>query len=278
MTSEIQETNRGFRYMTQLKLKVVTILVFVVGLFFILMGTEIMARQTIYHPDAVITVHNDTTDKNTQAYAVGKMQIYIDQTYRMEMPLWSLYVKTQGLSYNPSFNAIKDEGNSELSMLNSGENNNPNPFIMKLKIKNLDRNPIYLNAANFKIRDVHGNVFYPVMNWQHVMAEAGMFSGVDEQTEIQSGKEKVLWLVYSTPTLDSSEGGTYQEYVQINYDSDSDLFATKVEFPFNYTEDFPIGNYEDESDKAYSFGLILILGWLAICGAGYFRLSKRIEE
>ena len=72
--------------MTKGKLRITMAIVTIVGLVIGLFAIELWSKSVIYRPDAVTTVHNMTTDKNTQAYLIGKMQVYIDKTYRMEMP------------------------------------------------------------------------------------------------------------------------------------------------------------------------------------------------
>ena len=261
------------------KIKVITFFVFLLGFFGILIGTDIYARSLPYHPDANMTIYNPNTDKLTQAYAVGKMQIYIDQTYRMEMPLWAYYVKAEGMrTNNGEFEEISDSGNEHLSMLRNNTNNDPNPFIMRLNIKNISDKTIAINANNFKITsNDRQTVYSPDENWQEIMNKAGMFAGVAPNNEIEPNEEKILWLVYSTPSQQQVAGAVYQEYVRLNYDSDSDLFATKVEFPFNYTVDFETGNFESERSNRYQVGLFVIFAWMAICGTAYFKISKRFE-
>lgn len=250
----------------------ITIAGIAIGLF----ATEIWSKSFIYHPDAVTTVHNDTTNKNTQAYAIGKMQVYIDQTYRMDMPLFQLFVNGEGMYNDPGFQAI-EAGNSLLSLNSNDPDINPNPFIMRLKIRNLSKDTININAQNFKIRDVSGNVIPPNNAWQEQLARAGIFSGAGTRTDIGAGEEKVLWLVYGTKTEEQKPGYLYQEYVRINYDSDIDWLATKVEFPFNYTADTPIGNYSTEYQYVYNIGFGFILVWIAFCGIIYYRKSQDFE-
>ena len=266
--------------MDKIKIRVITFCVFLICFFCILIGTDIYARSLPYHPDANMTVYNPTTDKITQAYAIGKMQVYIDQTYRMEMPLWAYYVKAEGTRHNngEDFNEISDSGNENLSMLRNDSSNDPNPFIMRLNIKNISEKPIAINANNFKITSHdREKVYSPDANWQEVMNKAGMFAGVAPNNEIAPNEEKILWLVYSTPSQQQVAGAVYQEYVRINYDSDSDIFATKVEFPFNYTVDFQTGNFESERDNRYQIGIFLIFAWIALCGTAYYKISKNYE-
>ena len=155
---------------------------------------HIYARSLPYHPDANITVYNPSTDKLTQAYSIGKMQVYIDQTYRMEMPLWAYYVKAEGMQKNNGeFNEISDSGNENLSMLRKDTNNDPNPFIMRLNIKNVSDKTIAINANNFKITsNDRQTVYSPDENWQEVMNKAGMFAGVAPNNEIEPNEEKIL--------------------------------------------------------------------------------------
>ena len=51
--------------MNRTKLKIITFLFFVIGTVVMLLGTEIYARMLPYHPDAVMTVYNENTHKNT---------------------------------------------------------------------------------------------------------------------------------------------------------------------------------------------------------------------
>ena len=258
--------------MTKRTFSIVMIVSFVIGVGIILFFTDLYAKQIPYRPDAVITIHNDTTGKNTQAYAIGKMQVYIDETYRMEMPLWALFVKAEGMKNNGGhFDEISDTGNEELSMVRDNPANDANPFIVKLKVKNISKAPISILASNFKIRQPDGTIYVPDMNWQSVLAKAGFFSGVDSQREIAPNEEKVLYLVYATPTGQQQAGNVYQEYIQINYDSDSDLFATKVAFPFNYTVDYEVGTFGMERKERFDAGIFALMAWLAICGAVYYR-------
>ena len=55
------------------------------------------------------------------------------------------------------------------------------------------------------------------------------------------------------------------------------MFATKVEFPFNYTVDFQTGNFEIERDNRYQIGIFLIFAWIALCGTAYYKISKNYE-
>lgn len=263
--------------MTKNMLRAVMAAVFFIGSLLMVVGVDLWTRTIVYNPDMVVTVHNDTTDKNTQAYGIGKMRVYIDQTYRMDMPLWEMFIKSEGMYNDPNFDAIQP-GMAELVLNHDDESINPNPFIMRLKIMNVSDENITINADNFMIRNVQGDIIKPNHAWQEVMAKANIFSGVLDKTEIKPDEEKVLWLVYGTKTQEQEAGYAYQEFVRINYDSDSDFFATKVEFPFNYTESTPIGNYTDTYDYMYLVGFLGILAWLGICGAVYYRKAKEMDE
>lgn len=267
--------------MSKSTFKIIMVVITIIGTLAVLAGIDIYSKTIIYHPDAVVTVRNSTTNKNTQAYAIGKMQIYIDQTYRMEMPLWAYWVREQGKMYDPDFDDIQDSGNENLSMQLNNPDNSPAPFILKLKIKNLDGESIYLNAENFKIRSIKNQIYSPNMAWQETLAHAGFFSGAGDQTELKPQQENTLWLVYGTPAPsieDEGEGTIYQEYVRINYDSTNDLLATKVEFPFNFTADYPIGNYEAEANFAYAQGTVAFLLWLALCGIIYYKGRNKFAK
>ena len=258
--------------------RICTFLVAVVGVMSILFASELWVKSNIFHPDAVTTVTNDTTNKHTQAYLIGKMQVYIDKTYRMDMPMWKLFVNGEGMSNRPdTFKAI-EAGDSELSLNKDNSEINENPFVMRLKVKNLSYAPMDLNAQNFKIRTMSGDVVAPNKAWQDKLAEAGFYAGAGDKTQLGPNEERILWLVYGTKTEYIEPGTVQQEYVRMNYDSDIDMLATKVEFPFNYTEDTIIGNFASEYQYRYNIGFAAALFWLAICGTVYYRKSKDFDE
>ena len=263
--------------MTKGKLRITMAIVTIVGLVIGLFAIELWSKSVIYRPDAVTTVHNMTTDKNTQAYLIGKMQVYIDKTYRMEMPLFQLFVKSEGIYNDPNFNEIQP-GESKLSLNKDDEFVDPNPFILRLKIRNLSDTPININCDNFKIHTFGDQLIRPNRAWQEVLAKAGFFAGALDKTMIEPDEEKILWLVYGTKTEDTTAGDTYQEYVHINYDSDIDMFATKIEFPFNFTSDTKIGNYNDETAYIYQSGIVGLLIWISLCIGVYYRKAKKIDE
>ena len=259
-------------------LKIYSLLFAIIGAFIILFCSEIWVKSNIYHPDAVTTVINDTTGKHTQAYLIGKMQVYIDKTYRMDMPLWTLFVNGEGMSNRPQTFKTIEAGDSALSLNKDNSDINENPFILRLKVKNLSYSPIDLNAQNFKIRTMNGTIVAPNKAWQDKLAEAGFYSGAGNKTQLGPNEERILWLVYGTKTEYIEPGTIQQEFVRMNYDSDSDILATKVEFPFNYTEDTVIGNYTSDYQYRYNIGFALALLWVAGCGAVYYRKSKNLDE
>ena len=259
-------------------LKMLTVAVAAIGAFIILMGTELWVKSNIFHPDAVTTIINSTTGRHTQAYLIGKMQVYIDKTYRMDMPLWQLFVNGEGMSNRPNSYKNIEPGDAELSLNKDDSEINPNPFVMRLKVKNLSYVPMDLNAQNFKIRTMSGKVVAPSEAWQNKLAEAGFYAGAGDKTQLGPNEERILWLVYGTKTELIEPGSLHQEYVLMNYDSDIDVLATKVEFPFNYTEDTQIGNYTSEYQYRYNIGIVLVMVWFAVCGAVYYRKSKGLED
>ena len=258
--------------------KICTLLVAVVGVFAILFGAELWVKDHIFHPDAVTTISNDTTGKHTQAYLIGKAQVYIDKTYRMDMPMWRLFVNGEGKANHPNTYKLIAAGNAELSLNKDDDSINENPFIMRLKVKNLTYAPMDINAKNFKIRTMSGEVIAPNKAWQDKLAQAGFFAGAGNKTQLGPNEERILWLVYGTKTDYLEAGTVQQEYVRINYDSDIDMLATKVEFPFNYTEDTQIGNFTSEFQYRYNIGFVVALFWLALCGAVYYRKSEDFED
>ena len=176
-----------------------------------------------------------------------------------------------------TFKAI-EAGDSELSLNKDNSEINENPFVMRLKVKNLSYAPMDLNAQNFKIRTMSGDVVAPNKAWQDKLAEAGFYAGAGDKTQLGPNEERILWLVYGTKTEYIEPGTVQQEYVRMNYDSDIDMLATKVEFPFNYTEDTIIGNFASEYQYRYNIGFAAALFWLAICGTVYYRKSKDFDE
>ena len=259
-------------------LRICSAVIAVVGALAILFGTELWVKSNIFHPDAVTTVSNETTGKHTQAYLIGKMQVYIDKTYRMDMPMWQLFVNGEGMSNRPQSYKPIEAGDAALSLNKDDSEINENPFIMRLKVKNLSYSAIDLNAQNFKIRTMSGKIVAPNEAWQKKLAEAGFFAGAGDKTQVGPNEERILWLVYGTKTEVIEPGTLQQEYVRMNYDSDIDMLATKVEFPFNYVDTTPIGNYTSEYQYRYNIGLMIVLFWLAICGTVYYRKSKSIDE
>ena len=259
-------------------LRVCTLIVAAVGMFAILFGAELWVKSYIFHPDAVTTVNNDTTQRHTQAYLIGKLQVYIDKTYRMDMPMWQLFVNGEGMANRPQSYKLIEPGEAALSLNKDDSEINENPFVMRLKIKNLSYAPVELNAQNFKIRTAGGKLIAPNEAWQNKLAEAGFYAGAGEKAQLGPNEERILWLVYGTKTEVIEPGTLHQEYVVMNYDSDIDVLATKVEFPFNYTDDTIIGNYTSEFQYRYNIGFVVALFWLSICGAVYYRKSKNIVE
>lgn len=256
--------------------RAIMLLIASVGVLAILFASELWVKSNIYHPDAATTIVNDTTHKHTQAYLIGKMQVYIDKTYRMDMPMWTLFVNGEGMANRPqSFKAI-EPGDASLSLNKDDSDINENPFVVRLKVKNLSYSPVDLNAQNFKIRTMSGEVIAPNKAWQNKLAQAGFYAGAGDKTQLGPNEERILWLVYGTKTAYVEPGTVQQEYMRINYDSDVDWLATKVEFPFNYTDDTIIGNYASEYQYRYNIGFALALVWIALCGTFYYRKSKNM--
>lgn len=264
--------------MTKAKLLLCSLLALVIGWIGILFADTYYVKSLVVHPDGIETVFNPTTNKKTQSYHIGDLRVYIDETYRLDMSRWAYYVKMNGLAYDNDFSAIGDSIGEELSMVAKGEDNNINPFILKLKIRNNSDIPYDLKDTDFKIHDLNDNYYLPHREWQEVMAKAGMFSGVGSQTTVEPYEEKVLWLVYSTPSNPENNGGKVeQEYVQMNYGSDTDWLATKVEFPFNFTMDYPFDDYKQITDAGYFKGTIALIVWTLIVGLLTFKIYKTIE-
>lgn len=268
--------NKGGRILTKIRLRIITAIVAVMGIAASMFGANVASRQHIYNPNAVTTVRNDTTGKLTQAYSIGNMQIYIDQTYRMDMPLWMLFVNAEGISYNSNFKQI-EPGNPALSLNKDDSKISPSPFVMRLKIRNLSDKPISIKAGNFKIRTSQGEIYSPSEAWQKELARAGMFSGSNNQNVINPDDEKILWLVYGTKSAENGTQDTDKDYVRVNYGSDNDFLATKVEFPFNFDSTTSIGNVGQEIMYDYNIAVIASFVWLALCGFCYFKMSAWVK-
>lgn len=258
--------------------KAVTFIVAIVGVFAILFGSELWVKSYIFHPDAVTTIVNNTTKKHTQAYLIGAMQVYIDKTYRMDMPMWKLFVNGEGMTNRPNSFKTISAGDSELSLNKDDSEINENPFVMRLKVKNLSYAPVDLHARNFKIRTMSGDIIAPNEAWQNKLAEAGFYAGAGDKMQLGPNEERILWLVYGTKTEYVEPGTVQQEYVRMNYDTDIDMLATKIEFPFNYTDDMQIGNYASEFQYRYNIGFAAAILWVAICGAVYYRKRNDFED
>ena len=263
--------------MTKTKLRIISLTVAILGVIGIIIGTVFYTKDLVVHPDTIMTVFNDTTNRKTQAYGIGDLQVYIDQTYRADLPLFIMQVKAVGDEYtNGNFTGL-DNLDESYSFTQGHDDYDINPFIMKLKIKNVNDIPREIRASDFKIRNGEDTFYSPIDKWQTVLAEAGFFAGTGNQMVLQPGEEKVLWLVFGTPSEEKADGAVYQEYVRMNYGSQFDSLATKVEFPFNYTLGEPIGDYGEIMNAAYDKALLAVIAWLVIVGTVYYRKKRKFD-
>lgn len=262
--------------MSKTTLRIITFIVFLVGCFGVLVGTNIYKKSFIVHPDAVMTIKNPTSGMFTQSYLIGKMEVYINRTFRMKPSDLSDLVMEGAVKSDPNFFIPQS---MSLSMLDSNPKNSENPFIMQLSIRNLDDVPIYVSSKQIQLRDVEGNIFTAHDEWQELLGKAGYFSGSPSNDMIQPKELKTMWLVYPTPSAEIEDSPeAYREYVRILYDGDGGVFTTKIEFPFNYEDDTPIGDYSSVSRYTAFVSLGALFLWLAICGLVYYRLSRKMDE
>ncbi len=247
---------------------VFTFLAAVIGTLGILLATTYYVKSLVVHPDGIVTVFNKTTHRRTQSYLIGDLQIYIDETYRMNMDVFQRYVNLQSMTRNGK-EVIPEGGDEALSLIKDNPSANPNPFVMKLKIKNLNTIPRFLYASDFKIRS-GDKLLTPNAAWQETLARAGFYAGTDtnEKAIIRPGEEKVLWLVYASETTDNPYE---QEYVRVYYGAQSEWLAVKVEFPFNYVQGTPYRDYNEITSGAYTKGAIAILLFYSALGVLFFR-------
>ena len=246
----------------------------IIGWIGIVIGTTYYVKSLVVHPDAIATTFNPTTNKKVQMYGIGDMNLYIEETYRVKMASFASFVKINGLTYDKDFNAIQDSLGEEYSMLAKGEDNNLNPFIVKLKIGNTSDEPIEILAKNIRLKNAQNEELVPHEEWQELMSKAGMFSGAGNQTILPAHESTTLWLVYSTPTVKNQTEGIHQEYLKLYLGSDSDSFATKVEIPFNFTMGYPIGDYETITNEGYRMGVYAIILWTILVLLVSWRASK----
>lgn len=252
-------------------------IIFVVVTGLLLVGSRIYVNSKTVHPDGLVTMINPTTDQRVQAYSIGRMQVYIDMTYRMDLPVWNMYLKSLAQQYGRDVPELTD-GNGELALNRDDPNADINPFILRLTIKNVSDEPLTVRAKDFSLRTEDDKIIPADLNWANVLDKVGFFAGTGNTTSIDAGDTKTLWLVYGAPSVNNTDDLQLQEYVRVNYGSDNELFATKVEFPFNYVMGFPIGDYGTITEEAESDSAIILILWFAVFGIAVFRVKDRFED
>ena len=197
----------------------------------LLLFSRIYISSKTVHPDGIVTMVNPTTDQRVQAYAIGKMQVYIDMAYRMDLPVWNMYLRTLAQQYDHSVPELTGEQDTNLALNRENPDADINPFILRLTIRNISDTPIDIKAESFNLRTLDDDIITPDLAWAKVLDEIGFFAGCGNTTKLEAGDTKTLWLVYGAPSKENVDEMDLQEYVRVNYGSDNELFATKVEFP-----------------------------------------------
>ena len=244
----------------------------------LLLFSRIYISSKTVHPDGIVTMVNPTTDQRVQAYAIGKMQVYIDMAYRMDLPVWNMYLRTLAQQYDHSVPELTGEQDTNLALNRENPDADINPFILRLTIRNISDTPIDIKAENFNLRTLDDDIITPDLAWAKVLDEIGFFAGCGNTTKLEAGDTKTLWLVYGAPSKENVDEMDLQEYVRVNYGSDNELFATKVEFPFNYTVGFPIADYGAITDAAARDCALVLLLWFAIYGLAVFKIKDHFDE
>lgn len=240
--------------------------------------SKIYVSSKTVHPDGIVTMVNPTTDQRVQAYAIGKMQVYIDMAYRMELPVWNMYLRTIAKQYGHDVPELTGGEDVNLALNRDNPDADINPFILRLTIKNISKTPIEIKAENFSLRTLDDEIINPDMAWAKVLDEVGFFAGTGNSKQLEAGDTKTLWLIYGAPSKENVDEMALQEYVRVNYGSDNTLFSTKVEFPFNYTLGFPIADYGEITNRASRDCALALLFWFAIYGLAFFKIKDRFEE
>lgn len=244
----------------------------------LLLCSKVYISSKTVHPDGIVTMVNPTTDQRVQAYAIGKMQVYIDMAYRMDLPVWNMYLREIAKQYGHDVPELTGGEDVNLALNRNDPEADINPFILRLTIKNISKAPIDINAENFSLRTLDDTLIAPDMAWAKVLDEVGFFAGYGNSKTIEAGDTRTLWLIYGAPSKQNVDEMALQEYVRVNYGSDNPLFATKVEFPFNYTLGFPIADYGEITDRAARDCALVLLVWFAAFGLLTFKIKDRFEE
>ena len=259
------------------KLIIIGLVVAVLGTIGIIFGTMVYVQGLVVHPDQVVTVYNPTTNKRTQSYLIGDLQVYIEQTYRMEMSVFQRYVNMSGFAnYGDKFSPI-ESGDESLSLIAKDKEVNPNPFVVKLNIRNVGPRDREIRSRQFFIRRNNDKLVSPDADWQDKLAEAGFFAGVakNDKNILHSGEVETLWLVYGTT---ASENPFENEHIRQLYGSPKDWLAVKVEYPFNFVYGTPYGDYDEITSAGYKKGAIALLLFYAIVGITTWRIAKNQQE
>ncbi len=258
------------------KIVITAIFAALIGTALVVAGTTWYVQSLVVHPDHVITVENPTTKQRTQSYLIGDLQVYIEQTYRIDMKLWQTYVDMNGFGrFGEEYKAISGTADDRFSMLSGGKDANPNPFIVKLRIINVGKQPRQILSRQTLIHRSDGTLVAPNPAWQEQLAKAGLFSGVslNDKDIINPGEAETMYLVYATPV---AENPFAQEQIRMHYGSDQDWLAVKVEFPFNFVYGTPYGDYKEITSKGYDRGAIILLAMYAVIGTIAYRKARAL--
>ena len=258
------------------KLIISSIVIAILGTIGIIFGTMVYVQGLVVHPDKVVTVVNPTSNKRTQSYLIGDLQVYIEQTARMNMKTFQQYVNMSGFAkYGDKYEMIPDNGDPALSLLVDNDKADPNPFIVRLNIRNLGSMPHEILARQILIRRSDGSISAPHKAWQERLAKAGFFAGANGKDLIGAGDSETIWLVYGTET---AENPFEQEYIRMLYGSDEDWLAIKVEFPFNFVYGTPYGDYDEITSVGYRYGAFALLLFYAVLGVVSWRLYRNLAD
>lgn len=244
---------------------------FIVGFFVCLFLGLMWSNSKPVHPDEVFTVYNRDLKTKTFAYLIGDVQLFIEETMRMPMSSFKIYVAAEGKKKDETFDT-KLMFNENL-VLDKTKGYDENPFIVKLKIKNLYDKPLLIRANQFKIITEKGDEYLPNETWTETLAMAGMFSGskTNEQNVLNPKEEKTLWLVYGTKKVEGN--GLSKDIIRMQYGGEGFNDYIYVDIPFNYYKDFEIGNANEIHKKSYMFIAAALLVYSAVAGGILYKLN-----
>ena len=138
--------------MDKKKFRIIMAVVFIAMTGVLLLFSRIYISSKTVHPDGIVTMVNPTTDQRVQAYAIGKMQVYIDMAYRMDLPVWNMYLRTLAQQYDHSVPELTGEQDTNLALNRENPDADINPFILRLTIRNISDTPTSRQKASTSAR------------------------------------------------------------------------------------------------------------------------------